>query len=511
MHRLRRLTAFIAKEVLDVMRQPRLVGALILGPFLILLLFGIGFTGRQAPVPVILVIPERAQLPPDLANRTWNFGPDFPVRAVTSDEAWATEQLTQREVEVVAILPRETYSTLARGEQITIRLLINAIDPVRRDYVTFVANFFVTDLNKQLVRRVAEQGQQAALRLTSFSDQSRADLEALTEALEQGNLAQAEARLDALLNGIAYTEGSIESSDQLVIGLLATLGLELAPEEVARLAEVRTTLETMQGDLEGLRGELRTTSPDLARYQERLIEARDTLTELERTATTFRAIPPDVLIAPLTSTTTNVSRFDPTYVGFYAPAVLALLIQHITVTFASLSLVRERVQGTIELFQVSPLSAAEVLTGKGLGYLLLTMALGLVLMLLLRYLLGVPIHGNPLDFVAVMVLEIVAALGWGFLISTLAQRESQAVQFSMLLLLASVFFSGFFLNISGIRPEVRPVSYALPVTYAIRQFQQIMLAGVPPARTDLLALAGMAAILLVASWFLYRRQTRMAA
>src|SRR5690349_18155507 len=107
----RRLLAFITKEVLDVLRQPRLILVLIAGPFLILLLFGLGFTGKQAPVNTILVIPDDAQLPPDMRDREWNFGPDFPLQEVSADEDAALARLQKGETDLVAVLPRETYGT----------------------------------------------------------------------------------------------------------------------------------------------------------------------------------------------------------------------------------------------------------------------------------------------------------------------------------------------------------------------------------------------------------------
>lgn len=207
--------------------------------------------------------------------------------------------------------------------------------------------------------------------------------------------------------------------------------------------------------------------------------------------------------------TKNLSRFEPSYVGFYAPSVLALLVQHIAITFAALSLVRDRLQGVNELFHVSPVGAAETLIGKFLSYMLLTLALSLILTVLILRLLRVPFYGAVWPFVTMLGLEIGAALGWGFLISAISRRESQAVQLSMILLIASVFFSGFFLNLSGLRTEVLPLSYSLPVTYAIAGFQQIMLAGRLPSYWYFAALAGMAVGLNSVAWLLYRRQFRL--
>jgi ABC-2 type transport system permease protein len=111
-----------------------------------------------------------------------------------------------------------------------------------------------------------------------------------------------------------------------------------------------------------------------------------------------------------------------------------------------------------------------------------------------------------LHYVVVLALVTTAGLGWGFFISLLSSRESQAVQFTMLLLITSVFFGGFFIALDGLRPEVRVVSYALPVTYGVRGLREIMLAGRPPGVGVLLSLAAMSVGFYVASVLLYTWQ-----
>jgi ABC-2 type transport system permease protein len=380
-----RLTAFLTKELLDIARQPLLLLLLILGPFFILLLFGAGFTGEQAPVHTIVVAPPDSQLPPLVEQELQGFGRNYPV-TFTSDKQWAMSQLTAGAADIVALVPSHTRDTLLSGQQVAVQLLIDAFSPFRRDYVSYVANVIVTDMNRNLLRSLVEE----------------------MLALSQ--------------------------TDQ---------------------------------------------------------------------------VNPDILSQPIVTTLENVSRFKPTYVGFYAPAVVALLVQHIAITFAALSLVRGRVHGTNEFFEVSPLTPAEALTGKFMSYLLLTLAIGLILTLLILKLLDIPLYGDPVLFLLFLVLEIGAALGWGFLISAISQQESQAVQFSMILLLSSVFFSGFFLNLSSLLPTVRLVSYVLPVTYAIAGFQDIMLAGSPPLPWHLWALAGLTVGLMFPAWLIYRRQFRL--
>jgi ABC-2 type transport system permease protein len=192
------------------------------------------------------------------------------------------------------------------------------------------------------------------------------------------------------------------------------------------------------------------------------------------------AIPDKVLVAPITTEITNLSPLEPDYMSFYAPAVLALLLQHIAVTFGSLTMVRERLLGAEELFRVAPIAPWEIVTGKYVSYSLLTVTIGLVLSVLIVAVMRVPLMGSVLDLVLVLVLVAVAGLGWGLFVSVLSRRESQAVQFSMLILLAAVFFGGFFLPLSGLLPAVHFVSYALPVTYGVQALREIMLAGRAP-------------------------------
>jgi len=231
MKRMRRLSSFLIKEILDIGRQPLMLLILILGPFLILFLFGIGYTGQQAPVRIIVVAPPDAQLPPNIEASLQDFGPSYPV-VFTSDQQAAMNQLQNRDADLVAIVPPHTQDTILSGKQVAVHLYINAVSPFRRDYVSYTANTIVGDMNKELQRMVVEQASKA------------------------GNIGQ---------------------------------------------------------------------------------------------------VNPDILAQPIITTSQNIARFKPTYVGFYAPAVLALLVQHIAVTFAALSLVRDRTQGTNELFNVSPL------------------------------------------------------------------------------------------------------------------------------------------------------------
>ena len=97
------------------------------------------------------------------------------------------------------------------------------------------------------------------------------------------------------------------------------------------------------------------------------------------------------------------------------------------------------------------------------------------------------------------------SLGLGFLISLISKTDTQAVQYSMLLLLASIFFSGFLLDLRLMWKPITAIAWSLPATYGIRMLQDIMLRGAP---IPLLIFGGIAVIglvLFVIDWLILRK------
>jgi ABC-2 type transport system permease protein len=176
----------------------------------------------------------------------------------------------------------------------------------------------------------------------------------------------------------------------------------------------------------------------------------------------------------------NTVPAEPTAIGFFAPAVVALLLQHIAVSLASLSMVRDRLLGATEVYRVAPVSPLEIIVGKTLSYGLLLGLVSVALFFLVNRLLGVPMLGQPIWAIASLGLLLFASLGLGFFIAGLAETETQAVQLAMLVLLASIFFGGFFLALETLWEPIRAISYVLPVTFGSIDLRDVMLRGVTP-------------------------------
>ena len=188
-------------------------------------------------------------------------------------------------------------------------------------------------------------------------------------------------------------------------------------------------------------------------------------------------VPPEVIANPTTAETENIAPSEPGVISFFGPAVFALVLQHLAVTLTALSMVRERLSGQFDRFRVAPVSSMELLTGKYVAYAALSLGVAAIVGALLVGVLGVPLLGGWSQFIGIVLLLAFASLGVGLLISLVADSERQAVQLSMLLLLASVFFSGFILPLIDFAPWARYLAYALPVTHGIALLQDQMLRG----------------------------------
>ncbi len=235
-------------------------------------------------------------------------------------------------------------------------------------------------------------------------------------------------------------------------------------------------------------------------------------------------MPVEVLVSPLRPDAKNVAEitYQPSYITYYTPGVVALLIQHMAITLAALSLVRENLLGTVEMFRVAPTSTLQILIGKYLGYTVLAALVGAALVGILTaniplgvvagqqisFGMGVPFIGNPYWFALSMLLLIWASLGIGFVISAFSQTELQAVQLSMILLLGSVFFSGFFLPLANFIPPVRAAAAILPVRHGLLSFQEVMLRGRLPTDGSFAWLSGIALVCFVLAWAIWRRNLK---
>jgi ABC-type multidrug transport system permease subunit len=144
------------------------------------------------------------------------------------------------------------------------------------------------------------------------------------------------------------------------------------------------------------------------------------------------------------------------------------VVLQIATTFATaMSLVRERERGTLEQLLVSPLSRWGLMLGKLLPYFLIGLFMAAVLFGVMHRLFLVPIAGSIVALWVATALYVFALLSLGLLLSTRAQNQMQALQFSMIFVMPSVFFSGFIFPRETMPWIFRAIGSCLPTTYFI--------------------------------------------
>ena len=159
----------------------------------------------------------------------------------------------------------------------------------------------------------------------------------------------------------------------------------------------------------------------------------------------------------------------------------------------------------MELFRVSPLKPIEILFSKYFSYMFIGLLIAAILILAVRFGLNSTMLGSWMDMLIIVVLLLFASLGIGFIISFLSQTETQSVQLSMIALLFSVFFSGFFLDLRYLLFPVRYISYLLPATYGTQMMQNVMLRGMQIQLPSLVNLTIFGVVLFVLAWVFLRR------
>jgi ABC-2 type transport system permease protein len=149
------------------------------------------------------------------------------------------------------------------------------------------------------------------------------------------------------------------------------------------------------------------------------------------------------------------------------------------------------------------------MSGKYLPFLVLGLAVATGLAFTMP-LLGIEVQGPMWSFALTVSLVIFASLGLGFALSGLAKTDSQAVQYSMVVLLVSIFFTGFVLPLDQLTVPVRWVSYLVPGTYGIGGLHDVIFRGQAARPTLMGALLIYGLVMVALAWLAVRKDVEPA-
>jgi ABC-2 type transport system permease protein len=159
------------------------------------------------------------------------------------------------------------------------------------------------------------------------------------------------------------------------------------------------------------------------------------------------------------------------------PGLLAIILSMTMTMITAVAIVKESERGTMEMLIATPVRPVEVMLGKILPYVFVGYVQTVVFLVAARLLFGVPFEGSALAFFLGLNLFILVYLALGFLISTAARNQMQAMQLSVFTILPSILLSGFMFPFAGMPQWAQWLGSGVPATHFLRIVRKVMLKG----------------------------------
>ena len=163
----------------------------------------------------------------------------------------------------------------------------------------------------------------------------------------------------------------------------------------------------------------------------------------------------------------------------FVPAIMGMLLMLVCAMMTSISIVREKERGTMEVLLVSPIRPLMVIIAKAVPYLVLAFCILIVILLMARFVMGVPLAGSLFWIIVVSTLYILLALSLGLLISNIAETQLVALLMSaMMLLVPVVMLSGMLFPVESMPRVLQWLAAVIPPRYYIQAMRKLMIMGV---------------------------------
>ena len=163
----------------------------------------------------------------------------------------------------------------------------------------------------------------------------------------------------------------------------------------------------------------------------------------------------------------------------FVPAIMGTLLMLVCAMMTSISIVREKETGTMEVLLVSPTKPLMIIVAKLVPYLVLAFTILSIILLMSSFVLGVPIKGSLVWIYVVSTIYILLALSLGILVSTIAETQLVALLISaMLLMMPVIMLSGMMFPIESMPKILQYISAIIPTRYYISAMRKLMIMGV---------------------------------
>ena len=189
------------------------------------------------------------------------------------------------------------------------------------------------------------------------------------------------------------------------------------------------------------------------------------------------------------------------------PGLLAIILSMTMVMITAVAIVKESERGTMEMLIATPVRPAEVMLGKILPYVFVGYVQTVVFLAAARLIFAVPFEGSPLALFVGFNIFILVNLALGFLISTAARNQMQAMQLSFFTILPSILLSGFMFPFAGMPGWAQFLGLGVPATHFLLIVRKVMLkgGGLADVTQELMALAITLVVIALVAMLRYRQ------
>jgi ABC-2 type transport system permease protein len=163
---------------------------------------------------------------------------------------------------------------------------------------------------------------------------------------------------------------------------------------------------------------------------------------------------------------------------FFIPGIVAFVVMLISLLLTSIAVIKEREQGTMEQLIVSPLKPIELIMGKTIPYIVISLIQMIVVTIIAKFWFSIPIAGSLVLLFFATCLFLLSTLGVGLFISTVSSTQQQAVMTTFFFILPFFMLSGFVFPIANMPIVVQWLTYLNPLRYFLVIIRGIFLKGV---------------------------------
>lgn len=164
----------------------------------------------------------------------------------------------------------------------------------------------------------------------------------------------------------------------------------------------------------------------------------------------------------------------------FVPGIMGLIFILVCAMMTSVSIVREKEVGTMEVLLVSPVRPVKIIFAKMIPYFVISCIVLVTILLLARYLLGVPMTGGVWGIFSLSLLYLVLSLSLGLLVSTIARTQMAALLISaMVMMMPILMLSGMLFPIENLPKFFQVVSNIVPARWYIDAVRKMMIQGLP--------------------------------